>query len=312
MLRLLMSMVITIISMYSCSSGNDDSNITLLKEVNNSLLQSNRITKLSTDNTLESLENKTRRPETSERATKWFSKALVVKKLTDNIITHIERLKSGLSEEAGFNPLREEFKPAREAVHHVFNEHKEGQLLHEKLALYKWDLLAIDSTISKIMANDVLIPGIDMISKEESFTDKYFNTTLLGAITMLNKIECDIRFTENKFTVFCNEQISILSMYLDNFPISTPLVGQSATVVKPGQPITITAGIGEYSLMLKPSVKIGNTDIPINSNKFSEYELKTPSEAGDYTTLVTVQYLDPITGKMVEFKKTIKYTVLSN
>lgn len=303
------------VGLYSCSSGNDEGDTTLLKEVNKSLLQSNLSTDFSTIITLESLYDKTKRPETSDRASKWFTKAKKIKKLTDSIIHDIQRIKFDLIGEAGFDPLKEEkSKSAKQAVDHIFKEHKEGQLLHEKLILYKKDLQAIDSnpSIRQQITSFASFITADVVSGENAFADRYFNTTVLGAITMLNKIDNDIRVVQNKLITFCNEQISIHAMYFDAFPAYSPLITQSAAIVRPGQPITITAGIGEYSVVTKPSVKIADTNIPMNDFSFFEYELKTPSKAGDYTTSVIMKYFDPRVGKEVEVKKTINYTVLSN
>jgi len=315
MVRLLPAMFIIMICMYSCSPGNDEGNITLLKEVNKSLLQYNEATKISTANIISSLEYKTRRPETSERATTWLANATTIKKLTDSILLHIGRIKSDLIEEAGFDPLKEDNpKSAKQAVDHIFKEHKEGQLLHEKLALYKKDVLAFalkgDSVFQNNIRSMISITGTDMVSNENSFANKYFNTTALGAITMLNKIENDILTTENKLIVICHQQTAIVDEY-DHYAYKA-IISQSANIVKPGDNMQIFAGIAAFSIKAKPIVRIEGREIPLTPEAYAEYNFKASFQPGTYRVPVQIKYIDPAQGKEVIIKETIEYKVKSD
>lgn len=310
MLRLL-SASITIICLYSCSSSNGESEVTLLKEVNSSLYQSNQIAKLSTGNTIGSLRDKAKDPSTSERATKWLSKATTITTLTDSIIQYVQKIKSDLIEEAGLDPLKEEKpKSAEQAVQHIFKEHKEGQLLHEKLALYKKDLLAIvvDSALQQHMKSIISITGTDMISKENSFAETYFNTTLLGAITMLNKIENDLRNTENKLTILCNEQCSPIDRGFRSYKV---IINQKATIIKTGEKMNITVGIGAYSIETRPSFTIADKEIPVNAEGFAQYDFKAPAKPGINRIPVVIKFYNDISGKEVTVKETVEYTVIA-
>ncbi|HEX2628830.1 MAG TPA: hypothetical protein VHM26_07460, partial [Chitinophagaceae bacterium] len=311
--RLLSVAIIMMIGIYSCSSGNSEGDITLLKEVNNSLLRSNEATILSTNNITESLKDKTKRPETSERAIKWLSKAEAIRRLTDSIIQDIKRIKSDLIDEAGFDPLKEE-KPnsAKQSVQHIFNEHKEGQLLHEKLALYKRNLISIDThqIFRREITDRITITGTDMINKESSFAHRYFNTTVMGAITMLNKIENDVRITENKLTALCHEQTAFIDNY-DHYSYKA-IISQNANIVKPGDKMQIFAGIGAFSIKAKPVVLIEGREIPLTENAYARYDFKASSTPGIYRIPVQIKFIDPVFGKEVIVTETVEYKVKSD
>jgi hypothetical protein len=314
MLRFLCAAAMTTISLYSCSSGSDKGDITLLKEVNSSLLRSNYLTTLSTNNIIESLVDKSKKPESSERATKWLAKAITIQKLTDSIISRIEGTKFNLIEEAGFDPLKEENPAsAKQAVNYIFNVHKGGQLLHEKLALYKKDLNAIleggDSSFQQHIKSLISITGADMITQENSFTEKYFNTSVLGAITMLNKIENDIRGTENKLTMVCNEQ----AVYnFCGFNSYSPIISQNTKITKPGDKMQILAGVGAFSTEAKPVITIAGKEIPLTAMGYSQYDFKASSKPGTNRIPVRIKYFDQILGKEVVVEEIIEYIVKPN
>lgn len=306
MVRFLCAAVI-IACLYSCSSGNDGG-ITLLKEVNSSLIRSNQITTFSTENIYQSLEDKIKKPESSDRASRWFPKAKKIRKLTESILQDVKRIKSDLIEEAGFDPLKEE-KPesAKEAVDYIFKEHKEGQLLFQKLALYKKDMLAVEPLMEEYIRTAVIVTGIDSLGTTGSFIDKYFKNTLLDAITMLNKIENDILITENKLTGMCNDNVGVgCNLGIVFYKV---LIGQNSNVVRPGEKMQIRAGLGHYEVELKPVISIAGKHIPLNEIGFSQYDFNASSKPGFYSLPVQIKFFDHITGEEVTIQETVKYTV---
>jgi hypothetical protein len=277
------------------------------------LQRSNMETQLSTSNIFESLIDKVKRPGTTEIASRWLPKAEIIKKSTDTIIRYIERIKHDLMMEARFNPLKEE-KPAsaKQAVDHIFKEHNEGQLLYEKLALYKKNLLSIDpeQKFKWEISDRIAITGTDTVSEKSSFTNKYFNTTILGAITMLNKIETDIRITENRLTAFCHEQISA-SDWGWGWPGHTVIISQNARIVMPGDNMQILAGIGAFYMEARPIFTIAGQVIPMNAMGYAQYDFKASSNPGTHRIPIRIKYFEQIAGKDTIVEQVIEYTVKS-
>lgn len=298
--------ILSVILVFASCAGKKDNNIIFLQEVNKSLEQSNHAIRLSTESYYHLLENKSTDMTTARQAREWLPKAKTIRNLSDSMAKHINNLEKSLVNEAGFDPFINTSEPPGNAtVAHVFYEHKEGQLLHEKLALYKRNILGIDHSINNSLSDRLQITGSDQVSSTDAFIKKYFNGSLAEAIVMLNKIENEIRITEEMITRFFNEKVGVM---IERFDIYSTIIGQNTTIAKPGDQIEINAGIGAYSRASRPSVFIDGKLIAMNEEGFAVSSFKAPMKSGINRVPVKILYTDQ-NGIERIVEKIVEYTV---
>jgi hypothetical protein len=302
-----LSILFIVLSIAGCAGKKDD-NIVFLQEVNKSLEQSNQSIRMTSQLNYCYLENKKMEPMIADRAIKWSSKAKAILYLSDSMSKHINDLEKSLINEAGFDPFIDQNKPSgNDIVAHVFYEHKEGQLLHEKLALYKRNVLAVDDSIARDFTSQLQIIGSDQITTTDAFIKKYFNGSLAEAIVMLNKIENEIRITEDKLIDFCENTTHVLT---HEFVYHSPMVIQSTTIAAPGEKITIDAGIGSFSPEAKPTITIDGKKVSGGDEGHVSFEIDA-GKPGEHAVRVVINYYDQ-SGVQKEYTRMVKYTVKPN
>lgn len=271
----------------------------MLRELNESLQSSNAIIRSSTEITYHALIKKTTDPATAFRAAVWVPRAQRVLQLTDSITSYLKGLKQHLIDEARFDPFDSTASsPARSAVRHVFIEHKEGQILTEKLAQFIKDVLSVDSVDFAAFKDHLMIDNSTQATT-------YFSGSLAEAMVMLNKIENEVLIVGIKAISFCNENVSSMSYRHCGFP--SALINQSTTTAAQNETITITAGIVYFTTQGKSVITIGGKVVPVNAEGYAEATINA-GKIGQHTVPVTIEYTDQ-DGKKQQLQKTIEYHV---
>ena len=85
------------------------------------------------------------------------------------------------------------------------------------------------------------------------------------------------------------------------------IIAQSATIIKAGDKIEITAGIGTFSMAGNPKITIHGKLIQME-NAVASYKFKTPLKAGKYFVPVKIEYTD-LKGMINVKMDKLKYTV---
>ena len=286
--------------------------------VDKSLMTSN--TNLTTANgTLyKSLESKLTDPQTAERAKPWNEKALQAQKLSAELDSYINQLKTDLKKEAGSKMVtvdgvtKEEYKiDDLEAATRLFGNGPGGQNkgpeFEKKLKDYRSAMLAIDPEIAAKFTNtfpvDIQpIKGED--GKEKDFTVAYFHMTpTIAGITLLSKFQNNVKNAENQIVTFCHEQVGAVKVKFDKTGV---LLGQSSNYVMPGEEIVITGGIGAYSSAAVPQISVNGSSVPVVDGQ-GTYKFQA-SGAGPHKVPVTIKYKDQDGNDKVETKD-VEYTV---
>ena len=202
-----------IIIFFSSCSHNSGSTLNVFRSTEEGLQQSNKVISQSNEVIYHSLEERLADPKSSTYAMVWQPRALVVKSLSDTIITFIRQLKEELKGEAGFsNPLdKESFEEDNiPAVNHVFNEHDKGKELFSSLIKYRQRILAVDIQLNNEFKNNMVVfaNGFDHTRNDTAaFTKSFFNDIpVIAACAMLSKLENNIRIIENNFILFCHSK----------------------------------------------------------------------------------------------------------
>ena len=237
------------------------------KVVDKSLITSNMNLTTGNETLYKSLLAKVADPITKEKAIIWNEKAEQAKKLSADMDTYINQLKTSLKKEAGEVEGKEPFKDDDlEAATRLFGNgpggKNEGPKLEKKLQDYKTAMLSIDREITKKFSSTFPVdvaPQIGEDGKKKEFTLAYFHMTpAVAGLTLLSKFQNNVKNAENQIVTFCHEQVGAVKVKFDKTGV---LIGQSSNYVMPGQEITITAGIGAYSSAALPQISINGAGV---------------------------------------------------
>ncbi len=276
------------------------------KTVNRSLENTNAQVDKSTGTIMKSLQEKTTKPETAERANIWLPKANNVVSISKTLYDYIGGLKSKILSAAGGVGKKED---NLEIVTKLMVKDGEGKKLYALLNKYKTDVLGIDSAIKTEFENSLQIdlanpPGRD--GKTKPWEIAYFNMVpTVAGLTILSKFQNDVKTAENKVVAFCHSKVGEVEVVFDSY---AAIVGQNSNYLMPGQELEIRAGVGAFSKAAKPTISIGGTPVELGEEGFAMYKT-TASGIGNRTVPVRITYFNQITGKEETKEVNVEYTV---
>ena len=285
------------------------------KTVDKSLLNSSANIKASNDVLYKSLEDKLTDPNTNKELAKiWHDNADKVKTLSEGISGYIDALKLELKQGANLvmkerdGKQVEDFKEDNlDASTRMFETHKKGEELEQKLKDYRAQVLAIDSAIGREFANNFPV-SVDVPAGQEgkvrSFTSTYFHMTpTVAALTILSKFQNNIKNAENQVVTYCHNKIGQVVVHMDQVGV---LVGQTSNYLMPGQELTITAGVGAYSSSANPTISINGSSVAVDKGQ-GTYKT-TVSGSGEHTIPINVTFKGE-DGKLVSVPSKVTYVV---
>ncbi|MGI8952753.1 MAG: gliding motility protein GldM [Chitinophagaceae bacterium] len=281
------------------------------KTVNNSLLTANGTIDQKNMQIFRSFQQKLNDPTTAERARIWYPKADVAGKMSDSMITYIDKLKMDVLNAAGYNPKDGTYKEDDlEASTHVMSDPgTKGEELRQKLTAFKNNILAIDPQIAaqftKELPIDLSMPKTNNRSSKNSWSSAYFNMTpTIAAITILSKFQNDVKNSEAMVVDFCHRKVGEVQLVYDVF---SAFAGTNSQYLMPGQELQITAGVGAFSKAAQPTISIDGAPVQLNDSGYATYKT-TVSSPGNYTKRVKITFKKP-DGTISEVDKDVPYTV---
>src|SRR5688500_20212441 len=79
----------------------------------------------------------------------------------------------------------------------------------------------------------------------------------VAALTILSKFQNDVKTSENNVVNFCHEQGGKVAFRFNQYE---PIVGQSSSVLLPGQELEVKAGLAAFNSDQEPQISIGGSD----------------------------------------------------
>jgi gliding motility-associated protein GldM len=283
------------------------------KTVNRSLENTNVTVSASTTTIMKSLDEKTKKSETAERANFWYPKAKQVQDYSQSLYTYIQGLKNTILTKAGGDPNNADksFKEDNLDIStRLMVDQGEGKVLFQKLADYKNNILkkvhpSIDSAFASTLPIDLSIPKTKN-KGNNTWEAAYFRMVpTVAALTILSKFQNDVKTTENRVIQFCHNKVGEVEVVFDSY---AAIVGQNSNYLMPGQEIQITAGVGAFSKAAKPVVSIGGTTATIGENGYAEYKANAGG-MGNHTVPISIKYFNQISGKEETVTREVTYTV---
>lgn len=289
--------------------------IEAFKTVDKSLQGSSENITVANSILYKSLEDKLKDEQYKAQAAIWQPKALLAKQYSDEVVKYIEDLKQQLKQQANLRmkekdgKMVEDFKEDNlDASTRLFETGGKGDELKAKLDDYKKKMLSIDSSFQSRFAANFPVNTDPIPSKEggtKPFTTGYFHMTpTVAALTMLSKFQNNVKNAESTIASYIHSKIGAVEFVYDKF---AAVVGQSSNYVMPGEKVTITAGVGAYSVAAQPQITIGGSSVPVNADGVAIKEFNADG-GGDKSVTVNVTYTKP-DGTKESKPFTIKYTV---
>ncbi|MBL0181467.1 MAG: gliding motility protein GldM [Chitinophagaceae bacterium] len=297
--------------------------INAFKTVDKSLTDSNKNIEQSNGTLFQSLDEKLKDLQTKEKAEIWVPKANQAKKLSDDLYNYVEGLKKQVKMQADLKvdkngvPVldkngNEDFKmDYLEASTRIFEKNGEGKILYQKLADYRKNMLAIDSSIDPVtFPVNLTVPPSHSGNAQTGnpvtdWTASYFHMTpAIAALTMLSKVQNNVKNAENQVVTYCHNQIGAVKLIFNKFQ---PIASGSSTYLMPGQEMVVTAGVGAFNDAAKPVISIDGAATPLNENGVAERKFNV-SGTGNKKVHVSISYTKP-DGTIDHLEKDIDYTV---
>jgi gliding motility-associated protein GldM len=283
------------------------------KTVDRSLTSTNSTINNSTETIIQSLDEKRTDPASAAKAQIWFPKAQQAQRLTAELNTYINGLKSQILAAAGFDPAKNgdsTFKEDNQDVAtRLMIEEGRGKELRARLEKYKADMANLDPAL-KDQVNSYLrqinleTPETKNTSNPSWETAYFHMVPTVAAITMLSKFQNDVKTAENRVVSLFHEQVGKVAVRFDTY---AAIIGQSSSYVMPGQEIEVTAGVGAFSKAAQPRVTINGSGAALGDDGAARAKFAAGG-VGSHTVPVTIVYTDQ-EGKQQTITKNIEYTV---
>jgi gliding motility-associated protein GldM len=287
------------------------------KTVDHSLESSTGIIDKKNETIFNSFKRKMENNDTKEKASFWYPRAEKAKKLADAIYIYLESLKKELKQEASLkrNDEGEEvFKeddldaPTRLFISSPPEGKGKGKELYQKLSDFKRELLAINDTmaneISKNLPLDLSIPKTNNKSVKDDWAFHYFHMTpAIAAITILSKLQNDVRNSESQVVEYCHKEIGEVELIYDKFEA---FASADNAYLMSGENLKISASLAAYSKSSQPKIFIDGVSIPVNDGK-AEYSSNVSGQ-GAFSKKVRIEFKKP--DGTFDYRETeVKYTV---
>jgi hypothetical protein len=291
-----------ILSLCACKESSDTRQ---LKEIGNSLENSNLFIQENCERIYHSLDQKLREPETSQLAGAWAPPANRVQQLSSAIKKYIDLLK-----------LESETRP------HLAEDKKIE--LFRKLLEYRDNLPAAFDSIQS--ANDYIkrdisgmFEGIPLLRRysspkreEEQLADgKKWADTVFGGSNpfltriLLNKIKNDILISENQLIRYCDKHAV---SNLDGYSVPQATAYLSKCCAKNGEMIEVNAGVSLYSIAPQATISIDGKKVNTNHQSVVRLEIKAHGGIGRHLVPVRIEYYRP-DGSLSYFERSLEYYV---
>jgi len=170
----------------------------------------------------------------------------------------------------------------------------------------------LEQDLSGIYSTLAILPGYPVSATLGSVFSQWKDSTfgddeLLTRIA-LSKLKHDLILSAYQLIQFVRKEIALYQdMVFTKYDMVEAL---SANVVKPGDTIQLTAGIGGFRTELSPTITIDNKKMTLTEESMAIKMIKAPQKPGKYPILVKVEYTKP-DGSRASSANTLHYQVVA-
>ena len=304
--------------------------INAFKNVDSSINKTIKVLHDKNSSTYSALNDAAEDPQTREKAMIWKPIAGQISSLSNTLISDIDKYKMEIKKASKL-----EMKDGEEVYKYddlnantrIMIKKKKGEEIYNKVKKYKEDVINVlksanvapemkqahleaVANFEKSLPCELIIPKKSSYGKAypknaEGWTQSsFYMTPSVAGITVLSKIQNDIKSSEGMLSDYCLAQIGKVKIIYDKF---AAVASANTTYCMPGEEIEITAGVGAFNDQAKPSISIGGGGVPLNVDGVAVKKIQAGSP-GEYPINVTISFTTPA-GEKKSVNKTIKYTV---
>jgi hypothetical protein len=260
----------------------------LLQEINDGLTQSNLVIGSDAKNTLEMFKMKLADPITKTKAEYFYPKLSRLVQATEELKKYIDSLKMQITK-AG-NSVSTNYTQENKSLNSLLIANDEYKNLYKRLKHYRENILLPDSmSLGELTKYCVIISKDQDTVNNESFLRQCFaDASVIEAITYLNRLQNNISIVESKCIKHYNESVRD---HIDWFNSYSSIVAQSAKVLKAGDDLEISGGVGVFSKERLLEFSVNGKQIPTNEKGIANYKFKTSNKPGIYSIPVLIRML---------------------
>lgn len=304
--------------------------INAFKNVDSSINKTIKVLNDKNNATYAALEDAMADPQTKDKAMIWKPIAGEISSLSNALISDIDKYKMEIKKASKL-----EMKDGEEVYKYddlnantrIMIKNKKGEEIYNKVKKYKQDVinvlkaanvpenmraqhLAAVANFEKSLPCELIIPKKSSYGKAypqnaEGWTQSsFYMTPSVSGITVLSKIQNDVKSSEGMLSDYCLAQIGKVKIIYDKF---AAVASANTTYCMPDEEIEITAGVGAFNEQAKPQISIGGSGVPLNAEGVAIKKIKAGGP-GEYSVNVNIGYTTPA-GEQLTKNTVIKYVV---
>lgn len=280
-----------------------------LKEINSALERANLIIEDNNHFAYEEMDAKLKDPRTHDGATIWEPRARIIRQRALESKMLIASLKNALIKQSDSLQNQD-----RAIVTRILKADGNAGKLFENLILLKDSAINVFEKVEELnrdsgfFSKKVLQIDVTAYSKADWLNKNFDKCSPLLAVMALNKIEANVINTESICINHCNAKV----MYnFCGYYSPGPLASINSNIVRSGDTISITAGVGVFAKEMSPRITINGTRIKLYDSPIAEYEFIAIGKPGTYSVPVIIEYMDSDGSWQTAFKK-LGYIITDN
>ena len=280
--------------------------VSQLKEINEALEKANFVIEDNNKVAYEEMAGKVYDPHTHDRALIWEPKMQIVRSCAGNVRLLIGYLKILLIEQS--DSLQNE---DRTIVKKILNADGNGGKLFEKLILFKDSVTVVFDNVKELNRDSsffykkVLQTDVTGYSKTDWLNKNFDNCSPLLAVMVLNEIEANVLRSENNLVNYCNYNVVF---NFCGYYRPSPIASINNNIVKPGEAIMVTAGVGVFDKDASARITINGTRIKLYESPVARYEFIATGKPGTYNIPVKIEYKES-DGSWQTASKNLQYII---
>ena len=254
------------------------------------LASSQEIAKSTIRLILNSIDEKTHKPESRDSAWVYKPKADAVVKLGDSMTDYLDTLIIRISSNEKLEP---------------------NDSLFEKLKIFEATLVKSDTQVSEIFGNKILEIDTSIgfkITNISEFNNQFLKVASKNqTLAFLNSLKEDILNIEIKVLHYLDDRCGYRDLIYDKY---YAIINQNTEQLKPNHILEITAGIGKFEFHPNAKFIVGKKEIPIKDSidGVAIYKMRVLNEKGKHTLPVKITWTKP-NGEPFILEKEVVYYV---
>jgi len=310
------ALLILSIGLFFCSCDNQpDKRLQIFQSTIKSFDRSSKIINRVTADTHKELFKRLNDVRYFNQSQIWHPVSVQVSTLSDSLVAYISDLKLQIIKKTGTENNSDALfnEGYYGVVNEIFIQQGKGEALYNHLKAFidsigRTDSLLITGMKQRIISEYTYLNAKEINSQE--FVNVFFtHASAAATLCSLAKIENDIANIENEIIGYCfSMTLPGCDLHYETFQA---IINQSSNYIMAGGELTISAGVGSFSVAAQPKFLVDNKVISYNDDGVMVYKFKTPLKAGVYSKEIHIEFYKPDGVKELK-QYTIQYTVVGS